>query len=250
MRIAQDDLVLDGDLGTFAPSWSLQEPEPGVVLARLTLTARRPAILPELTARFSTPSVGVAGNWSPRTQVDRVSRWGNRVTSRATTNAPMMTHYDAHESNRITVALSDTMGRVDLGSYVREEDVRFHFRACSPKRPPLQIGTKPLMSEIMERLRAINPDVMIEFRQPYIGSLMRKYANMFRGTDCPNDAVSDRVRTLDLRFLSGKRPYTRTCSPGIRRNRSSGRPCRSLGSCSACRSSRFDSARCPMPTST
>ncbi|MCD9020727.1 glycoside hydrolase family 36 protein [Cohnella silvisoli] len=60
-----------------------------------------------------------------------------------------------------------------------------------------------LMSDIMDRLSAINPDVMIEFRQAYVGPYMRKYGNMFRAADCPNDSVENRVRTLDIRLLCG-----------------------------------------------
>jgi alpha-galactosidase len=60
-----------------------------------------------------------------------------------------------------------------------------------------------LMTDIMARLRAIKPDIMIEFRQPYIGPLMRKYGNMFRATDCPNLAIVNRVRTTDVRLLCG-----------------------------------------------
>ncbi|KQX68338.1 MULTISPECIES: glycoside hydrolase family 36 protein [unclassified Paenibacillus] len=60
-----------------------------------------------------------------------------------------------------------------------------------------------LMSNIIDRLRLIKPDVMIEFRQNYIGPLMRKYGNMFRATDCPNDAIENRIRTLDVRLISG-----------------------------------------------
>jgi alpha-galactosidase len=60
-----------------------------------------------------------------------------------------------------------------------------------------------LMTDVMERLREIKPDIMIEFRQRYIGPLMRKYGNMFRAVDCPNNAVANRVETMDLRLLSG-----------------------------------------------
>jgi len=45
---------------------------------------------------------------------------------------------------------------------------------------------------------------MIEFRQNYIGPLMKKYGNMLRATDCPNDAVENRIRTIDVRLLSGQ----------------------------------------------
>jgi alpha-galactosidase len=61
-----------------------------------------------------------------------------------------------------------------------------------------------LMTDIMARLRAIKPEIMIEFRQPYIGPLMRKYGNMFRATDCPNMAIVNRVRTTDVRLLCGE----------------------------------------------
>ena len=60
-----------------------------------------------------------------------------------------------------------------------------------------------LMTDIMDRLRKIDPEIMIEFRQPYIGPLMRKYGNMFRAVDCPNMAVVNRVRIANLRLLSG-----------------------------------------------
>jgi alpha-galactosidase len=60
-----------------------------------------------------------------------------------------------------------------------------------------------LMTDVMSRLRVLKPDILIEFRQPYIGPLMRKYGNMFRATDCPNMAVINRARTADIRLLCG-----------------------------------------------
>jgi sialate O-acetylesterase len=59
-----------------------------------------------------------------------------------------------------------------------------------------------LFTDIMTRLRAIKPDITIEFRQPYNGPLMRKYGNMFRGVDCPNAGPANRKETLDLRLLA------------------------------------------------
>jgi len=60
-----------------------------------------------------------------------------------------------------------------------------------------------LLTDLMTELRAVNPDVVIEFRQPYIGPLMRKYGNMFRAADAPHVATDNRLRTVDLRLLSG-----------------------------------------------
>jgi len=70
----------------------------------------------------------------------------------------------------------------------------------------VQEAADTLMAEINRRLRAINPDVLIEFRQSYIGPMMRKYGNMFRAGDCPNDYNRNRVRTLAIRLLSGATP--------------------------------------------
>lgn len=60
-----------------------------------------------------------------------------------------------------------------------------------------------LMTDTITELRKINPDVMVEFRQRYIGPLMRKYGNMFRATDIPNGAITNRFRIVSLRVLSG-----------------------------------------------
>jgi alpha-galactosidase len=64
-------------------------------------------------------------------------------------------------------------------------------------------ATDRLMSDVMSALRAENPEIMIEFRQGYVGPLMRKYGNMFRAGDSPNSAIDNRIRTVDLRTLSG-----------------------------------------------
>lgn len=63
-----------------------------------------------------------------------------------------------------------------------------------------------LMTDVMNELRSIKPDVLIEFRQSYIGPLMRKYGNMLRAGDVPNDMTGNRVRTLDVRLLAGTTP--------------------------------------------
>ena len=60
-----------------------------------------------------------------------------------------------------------------------------------------------LMSDVIDRLRAIKPDVMIEFRQGYIGPAMRKYGNIFRVGDEPNNAGGNREGSMLLKVLSG-----------------------------------------------
>ncbi|AIQ68815.1 glycoside hydrolase family 36 protein [Paenibacillus graminis] len=60
-----------------------------------------------------------------------------------------------------------------------------------------------LLGSIISRLRRLKPDILIEFRQNYIGPLMRKYGNMFRAGDCPNDALQNRMKTIDIRLICG-----------------------------------------------
>ena len=60
-----------------------------------------------------------------------------------------------------------------------------------------------LLTDVMVELRKIKPDILVEFRQKYIGPAMRKYGNMFRAFDCPNDAAGNRMRTTDVRLLCG-----------------------------------------------
>lgn len=67
----------------------------------------------------------------------------------------------------------------------------------------VQLGVDKLLKSIVEEAVKIKPEIMIEFRQPYTGPLMRTYGNIFRASDCPNDFMTNRVRTIDLRLLSG-----------------------------------------------
>ncbi|MBA3685956.1 MAG: alpha-galactosidase [Planctomycetes bacterium] len=60
-----------------------------------------------------------------------------------------------------------------------------------------------LLSDVMARLRAIKPDILVEFRQGYVGPIMRTYGNLFRAADCPADVIGNRVRTLDIRLTCG-----------------------------------------------
>lgn len=63
-----------------------------------------------------------------------------------------------------------------------------------------------LMLDIITELKKIKPDVMIEFRQRYIGPAIRKYGNMLRVGDCPEDAFMNRQDVINLRLTSGNTP--------------------------------------------
>jgi alpha-galactosidase len=60
-----------------------------------------------------------------------------------------------------------------------------------------------LMMEVYAALTAENPDVLIEFRQKYIGPAIRQFGNMMRATDCPGDMQLNRQRIANLRLTSG-----------------------------------------------
>lgn len=60
-----------------------------------------------------------------------------------------------------------------------------------------------LLSDVMARLKKIKPDVLIEFRQSYIGPAIRKYGNMLRSGDCAADIHTNRNHVIDLRLTSG-----------------------------------------------
>lgn len=61
-----------------------------------------------------------------------------------------------------------------------------------------------LMKEVCARLSAIKPDVLIEFRQNYMGPAIRQYGNMIRACDCPGNAKDNRMRIASLRLTSGQ----------------------------------------------
>lgn len=75
-----------------------------------------------------------------------------------------------------------------------------------PKRdyPALEDAIHALMSEVKASLTAINSDILIEFRQSYVGPSIRKYGNMLRVGDCPCDILKNRFNIVNLRYTSGK----------------------------------------------
>ena len=68
----------------------------------------------------------------------------------------------------------------------------------------LEDAVDALMTEVTDTLRKLNPEVLIEFRQTYVGPAIRKYGNMLRVGDCPNDAILNRQGIANLRLTSGK----------------------------------------------
>ena len=61
-----------------------------------------------------------------------------------------------------------------------------------------------LMSDVHAALTAINPEVLLEFRQSYIGPAIRQFGNMMRAADCPGDMQLNRQRIANLRLTAGR----------------------------------------------
>ncbi|MGI5958117.1 MAG: glycoside hydrolase family 36 protein [Massiliimalia sp.] len=84
-----------------------------------------------------------------------------------------------------------------------------YFREGSPEYRKgmdyanVQEALEVMMREISRRLTALKPNILIEFRQRYIGPNMRSFGNMFRVGDCPNSGITNRVGVADLRLTSG-----------------------------------------------
>ena len=96
----------------------------------------------------------------------------------------------------------------DLDGFKLDFIDRFVMKADDQVKPDMdytciQEAVERLMTDIRIRLTALKPNIMIEFRQKYIGPLMRSFGNMFRVADCPSDVTINRTGTIDLRLLSG-----------------------------------------------
>lgn len=59
-----------------------------------------------------------------------------------------------------------------------------------------------LLASLTAEVSGLNPEILIEFRQSYVGPRLRRYCNLLRVTDCAMDATENRVHSLDLRLLA------------------------------------------------
>lgn len=72
--------------------------------------------------------------------------------------------------------------------------------------PSLEEAIEQLLTDVKVRLARLKPDILLEFRQGYIGPAMRRFGNMLRVGDCPRDALCNKTAILDLRLTSGSTP--------------------------------------------
>jgi alpha-galactosidase len=62
------------------------------------------------------------------------------------------------------------------------------------------------MAAVRAALKERNPEILIEYRQPYSGPHMLQHCTMMRAVDCGNSYPDNRQRTADVRLLSGRIP--------------------------------------------
>lgn len=84
--------------------------------------------------------------------------------------------------------------------YLRSSSVKF---AAGMDVCGIEEALNTFLSQVIESLKSLKPDIMIEFRQRYIGPNMRRFSNIIRVSDCPESSLSNRVGSTDIRLLSG-----------------------------------------------
>lgn len=105
---------------------------------------------------------------------------------------------------------SDAVERWDLDGLKLDFIDEFYERKDTPQVNEnmdctcLQEALDKLLDETVTKLKELKKDILIEFRQRYIGPSIRRYGNILRVADCPNSGISNRVGIADLRLLSGK----------------------------------------------
>jgi len=69
--------------------------------------------------------------------------------------------------------------------------------------PALQDAVEECMTQIVQTLSEIKSDILLEFRQEYIGPHMKRFGNMFRVGDCAANYLKNRTVILDYRMFMG-----------------------------------------------
>ena len=95
----------------------------------------------------------------------------------------------------------DYVGQIDLrGAEDPAVKENFAGRDCRSVADAVDL----LMTAILRKLKAYNPNVLIEYREPYVSPGIRRYGNMVRAIDCPGEMQKNIVRTAMLRLTSGE----------------------------------------------
>lgn len=137
LTINLDSIKIDGELGDFSVSKKISSETTGVDLITFTFSSDKPSSLQPVDIKFKFPSIDINGYWNTTTAVDKVNYYNSKVSSRISSNAPILCFYNNQLDNRITIALSDALNKSTIQSYLKEEDVHFYptIRLFEDKMP-------------------------------------------------------------------------------------------------------------------
>lgn len=90
---------------------------------------------------------------------------------------------------------------VDAFGLEGEDDPAMAENFAGRDTPSIPEGVERLLSEVTAALTAEKPDLLFEFRQAYVGPVIRRYGNLMRVGDCPGSLVRNRVHIANLRLL-------------------------------------------------
>ena len=122
-----DSISVDGDLEDFKVKITSEKLEEGLDLVKVSLTSQKAATPPKITLRWHIPSIDIAKFWNPNLGVDKATYYSNSVKTSATRYAPVLSYMNMNDENRFTVAVGDALNKLELGSYLKEEDANFHY---------------------------------------------------------------------------------------------------------------------------
>ncbi len=152
---------------------------------------------------YGVPLVGEKSETFPRFKGKYLRQWKGQGAWELDPRYPEVRHHIIDTYRRAIADWGVDGFKLDfLGRFVANSNTEL-TRSNGRDYASVNEATDRLMTDIIRELRKVNKDIMIEFRQPYTGPLMRKYGNMFRVGDCPNSYVVNRVGMVDLRLISG-----------------------------------------------
>ena len=95
----------------------------------------------------------------------------------------------------------DFIGRFTLKNGIVDPAIAENYAGRDLKSIPLAVDA--LLAMVKERLSVLKPNILIEFRQPYVGPAMVRFGNMLRIGDCAGDFIYNRTGIARLRLTCG-----------------------------------------------
>ncbi|KQU56044.1 hypothetical protein ASG67_08230 [Sphingomonas sp. Leaf339] len=155
---------------------------------------------------FSVPLVGDRSEAYARFKGKFLRHWAEQSTNVLDPRYPEVRAYLVETFRRAVAEWGWDGLKLDFIDMLKSDDATVLTAADGRDYASVYDAVDRLMTDIMHTLRSARRDVLIEFRQPYTGPLIRKYGNMLRASDAPNTSILNRQRIVDLRLLAGSTP--------------------------------------------